>query len=196
MSLASDTFARVNRTAHRDLAAVRLVLKLAHVNLRLAAWSVWHGAGPAYRSKVAKALDVEDFVCTGGAWPEDYSRQRWMTDAYLTGALRYGLLLRQLRPLRVAPRTLTRMLTCRPTLAVAWDRMQDGHRPCPDPVEPIELVIAASRRWRRHTRGSLLRLTSWLQHHEPDAGWTPSRVWEDPVARMLCERSRLTELTR
>ncbi|MEM6929993.1 MAG: hypothetical protein AAF602_23850 [Myxococcota bacterium] len=194
MSLASDTFARVNRTTHRDLAAVRLVLKAAHVDLRLAVWSVWHAAGPTYRAKVAGALDVEDFVCSGGPWPADYSRQRWMTDAYLTGALRYGLLLRQLRPLRVAPRTLTRMLTCRPTLAVAWDRMMDGYGASPDRATRVDLVTAASRRWRRRTRGSLLRLTDWLQHHEPDVGWTTHRVWGDPVARMLCERSTLEEL--
>lgn len=195
MSVATQTFTAVSRVTPRDLGAVRLVLKVAQIDLRLAVWAVWNAAQPPYQTKVAKSLDVEAFVCAHDAWPAGYSRQRWMTDAYLTGALRYGALLRQLRPLRVAPRTLTRMLSCRPALAVAWDRMMDGlPSSAPGGQAPGGLVIEASRRWRAHTRRSLLRLTSWLQRHEPDGDWTPTRVWQDPVGRMLCERSTLTEL--
>lgn len=182
--------ARVVGVAPQDQPTVDLLRKVAQNDMRLAIWMVIH-ASPL--------LDpTTEEVARATAWclettPLEEPSFRDVFHALDLAAvvprhrLRYDALLRQARPMRVASGTLTRRLSASPALAVAWDATVDAHLPRDeDPVTHLRQVL----------RERIGVLTRWLQDHDSTRPWTPSAVWCDPVARMLCERSDLRRLPR
>ncbi|MEM6931188.1 MAG: hypothetical protein AAF602_29930 [Myxococcota bacterium] len=170
-----------------DAITVARLQEAAAVDLRLLVWIVLH-ASPRLRATDAVPEAVAEWCLDDGALDQDgFSRVFDALDLASVvprHGIRYPAVRRQIRPLQATSHTLSRWLTQRPALAVAWDATVDRHTRSPD--ASFGAIQMAIRR--------LPRLVHWLRAREPDAGWTVTSAWRDPVGRLLVERSTLGAL--
>lgn len=194
-----------------DPPAVRVARELAQLDARLAAWALWQTRLGVVPGAYDPDLDRQVIAFAQGdelLW--DVERQVWPAEgtaherarqavAWIDAGDRWveAALLRQTRCMRVARHTLPRLLAQRPALAVAWDA---SGADLDDPavrqlLDPSELFRTLRyERLRKAYRDHLPRLVAWLRKHAPDRAWSCSVAWQDPIGRMLCERSDLTDL--